>query len=159
MYLESKRKVHRDISYTNILLREPGVDKPDKKAIRDKVMAQLGLSEIDVLRKKLGCREGLLIDFDYASSLVESITLPGPETGHNGSGAGQDQENQEDQEDSEDQGDQEDQGQDADGDEDEEGEETTVVRPHPNKPLKISGARTVSFPNCLSFMYLGLGFS
>jgi serine/threonine protein kinase len=119
MYLESKRKVHSDISYTNILLREPGVDKPDKKATRDQIMALLGLSEIDKLRKQLGCREGLLIDFDYVSPLVELTGLLEPETGQNGSGAGQDQQ---------DQGDQGDQGdQDADEDEDQEDKETTAV--------------------------------
>jgi hypothetical protein len=32
-------------------------------------MDELGLSEIESLRKSLNSREGLLIDFDYASSL------------------------------------------------------------------------------------------
>ena len=32
-------------------------------------MDQLGLSDIEFLRNSLNCREGLLIDFDYASSL------------------------------------------------------------------------------------------
>ena len=41
-------------------------------------MKQLGLSKIEVLRKQLKCREGLLIDFDYAAELVrlqEEMTL------------------------------------------------------------------------------------
>jgi hypothetical protein len=34
-------------------------------------MTSLGLSEIEELRNDLNCREGLLIDFDYADWLVE----------------------------------------------------------------------------------------
>jgi hypothetical protein len=37
-------------------------------------MQDLGLSEIEDLRKRLGCREGLLIDFDYATSLAGKPT-------------------------------------------------------------------------------------
>ena len=33
-------------------------------------MQDLGLSEIEKLRKQLNCREGLLIDFDYGAALV-----------------------------------------------------------------------------------------
>jgi serine/threonine protein kinase len=117
MYLESKGKVHRDISYTNILLREPGKDTPEKKATRDMIIAKLGLSEIDELRKELGCREGLLIDFDYASTLVELIMQLKSETSQEGSRAGPAQDVKED-----------------------EGNKV-----HPNEPqLKVSGARTVS---------------
>ena len=70
-YLESKNLVHRDISYTNILLWELPVsrDSDIKQAKRDEIMRELGLSEIESLRRDLGCREGLLIDFDYASLL------------------------------------------------------------------------------------------
>jgi serine/threonine protein kinase len=68
-YLESKNLVHRDISYTNILLRDLSKDSNIKQAKRDEIMRKLGLSEIDSLRRDLGCREGLLIDFDYASLL------------------------------------------------------------------------------------------
>ena len=70
-YLESQNLVHRDISYTNILLRSPDKDF-DTEAERIKrleIMTELGLSDIETLRRKLGCREGLLIDFDYASFL------------------------------------------------------------------------------------------
>lgn len=34
-------------------------------------MRELGLLEIEDLRKQLNCREGLLIDFDYGASLIE----------------------------------------------------------------------------------------
>ena len=40
------------------------------RAAREKVMQELGLSEIEELRKRLNCREGLLIDFDYAAALA-----------------------------------------------------------------------------------------
>ena len=56
MYLETQKKVHRDISYTNILLRER--DESDAgKTTREATMKVLGLSEIDDLRKRLDCRE------------------------------------------------------------------------------------------------------
>jgi serine/threonine protein kinase len=71
-YLEDHKKVHRDISYTNILLRESGNDSPAKKAARERLMQKLGLPEIEILREKLKCREGLLIDFDYATNLEET---------------------------------------------------------------------------------------
>jgi serine/threonine protein kinase len=63
--------VHRDISYTNILLRsrdefEVSQSKLDK---RREIMDELGLSQIDDFRRQVNCREGLLIDFDYASLL------------------------------------------------------------------------------------------
>lgn len=32
-------------------------------------MQELGLSEIEEIRKRLNCREGLLIDFDYGAAL------------------------------------------------------------------------------------------
>lgn len=39
-------------------------------------MQEHGLSEIEELRKRLNCREGLLIDFDYGAALVgEEIAL------------------------------------------------------------------------------------
>ena len=72
MYLESKNKVHRDISYTNILLREPG---EDEQAYRLQLMGQLGLSEIEKHRNDLGCREGLLIDYDYGAELLEQVAV------------------------------------------------------------------------------------
>jgi serine/threonine protein kinase len=74
-YLESENLVHRDISYTNILLRSQGKDTKAKQEKRREIMDQLGLSNIESLRNSLNCREGLLIDFDYASSLdVETRT-------------------------------------------------------------------------------------
>jgi serine/threonine protein kinase len=70
-YLESKNLVHRDISFTNILLRSPnrGGDSQSKIEKRREIMDELGLSQIEEFRVKLNCREGLLIDFDYASLL------------------------------------------------------------------------------------------
>ena len=38
-------------------------------------MNELSLSDIKSLREKLGCCEGLLIDFDYASSLDSGTTM------------------------------------------------------------------------------------
>lgn len=81
-YLESRNLVHRDISYTNILLRHTGKDSIEKQAKRREIMDELGLSEIESLRNSLNCREGLLIDFDYASSLE-----PNAETGQTGASA------------------------------------------------------------------------
>ncbi|KAF8336054.1 hypothetical protein F5887DRAFT_1078905 [Amanita rubescens] len=69
MYLETKNKVHRDISYTNILLREPGQDSVEKQLIKDEFKDGLGLTDIESMRKRFKCREGLLIDYDYASEL------------------------------------------------------------------------------------------
>jgi serine/threonine protein kinase len=68
LYLETKTKVHRDISYTNILLRERD-DSDAGKESRKKVMHGLGLDKIEELRQRLDCREGLLIDFDYGATL------------------------------------------------------------------------------------------
>jgi hypothetical protein len=42
-------------------------------------MNELDLSDIETLRKELGCREGLLIDFDYASFL--DLNVLNTETG------------------------------------------------------------------------------
>jgi serine/threonine protein kinase len=81
-YLESRNLVHRDISYTNILLRHTGKDSIEKQAKRREIMDELGLSEIESLRNSLNCREGLLIDFDYASSLELNA-----ETGQTGASA------------------------------------------------------------------------
>ena len=76
-YLETQNLVHCDISYTKILLRSQGKDSPEKKDKRREIMEELGLSEIESLRDSLGCRKGLLIDFDYASLLVEPETKTG----------------------------------------------------------------------------------
>ena len=71
MCLESKLLVHRDISYTNVLLRHPGEDSQEKHASREKVIEQFDLTRIEKLRKQYKCREGLLVDFDYAARLVQ----------------------------------------------------------------------------------------
>ena len=73
LHLETQKKVHRDISYTNILLRERDTSEAGVAA-RETVMQRLGLSEIEKLRKSLDCREGLLIDFDYGTSLTGEPT-------------------------------------------------------------------------------------
>jgi serine/threonine protein kinase len=70
IFLELQRKVHRDIPYTNILLREPGNNSPKMEENRKQVMSNLGLAEIEIQRRKFRCREGLLIDFDYGSELA-----------------------------------------------------------------------------------------
>jgi serine/threonine protein kinase len=80
-YLETQKKVHRDISYTNILLRERDQTNVGRAA-REKVMEELGLSEIEKLRERLDCREGLLIDFDYGAALIgEQTTREGTNSG------------------------------------------------------------------------------
>lgn len=61
-------KLHRDISYTNVLLREPEPRTTEKRA---ELMQELGLSDIELLREELGCREGLLIDYDYGGLIFE----------------------------------------------------------------------------------------
>ena len=38
-------------------------------------MNELGLSDIESLREKLGCHKGLLIDFDYVSLLDSGTTM------------------------------------------------------------------------------------
>ena len=78
-YLETLNLVHRDISYTNILLQSQSQDKGNGSQLKQdkqcEIMNELGLSDIESLREKLGCREGLLIDFDYASSLDLGTTM------------------------------------------------------------------------------------
>jgi len=76
LYLKTRKRVHRDISYTNILLRELGPPElPVRTMNRKKFMDELELteflSEIEKLRKECLCREGLLIDYDYASHLAD----------------------------------------------------------------------------------------
>ena len=89
MYLETQMKVHRDISYTNILLREQG-DDSDARTFREKFMCQLGLSEIEKQRKRLNCREGLLIDFDYGTTLAREQTALDEEGTNSGEKRGED---------------------------------------------------------------------
>ena len=78
-YLETLKLVHHDISYTNILLRSWSQDKGNgsqlKQDKRCEIMNELSLSDIESLQEKLGCHEGLLIDFDYASSLDSGTTM------------------------------------------------------------------------------------
>jgi hypothetical protein len=82
--LETEGRVHRDISYTNILLREPELGPSDSSCrsdspsdsscrsdIRQKFIKEFGLSEIEELRRLTRCREGLLIDYDYATFLAD----------------------------------------------------------------------------------------
>ena len=71
MFLDSKQKLHRDISYTNILLREREANST-VNAVRKQFIEDLGLSEIEKLREELNCREGLLIDFDYATTTPDA---------------------------------------------------------------------------------------
>jgi serine/threonine protein kinase len=77
LYLESKQKIHRDISYTNILLRDPDSEALDstRMRIQDELMMSLGLTGIVKLRRDLECREGLLIDFDYGASFGQEDTV------------------------------------------------------------------------------------
>ena len=72
LYLETRKKVHRDISYTNILLRDPGIDSPGKMSVREEFVKEHHLSKIEDLRKQIGSREGLLIDYDYATVLADT---------------------------------------------------------------------------------------
>jgi hypothetical protein len=88
-YLESRQMVHRDISYTNIILRESvresvtigrsDSDSSDKLKIREGLISSLDLSGIMELRQSLECREGLLIDFDYGGSLTDQKGIEGEE--------------------------------------------------------------------------------
>ena len=73
-YLDSKENLHRNISYTNILLREREANSTASAAIRKRYIEDLGLSEIEMLRKELNCREGLLIDFDYATATPNTMS-------------------------------------------------------------------------------------
>ena len=82
LYLETQKRVHRDISYTNILLRERD-DSDAGSAAWMKVMQQFRLSEIEELRKRLKCREGLLIDFDYGAALAREQTASNEEETRN----------------------------------------------------------------------------
>jgi serine/threonine protein kinase len=70
IFLESQRKVHRNISYTNILLREPRNNLPKMEENWKRVMSNLGLAEIKIQHRKFRCQEKLLIDFDYGSDLA-----------------------------------------------------------------------------------------
>ena len=70
IFLKSHQKVHHDISYTNVLLQEPGKNLPEMEANREQVMNNLGLAEIEIQCHKLKCQEGLLIDFDYGGKLA-----------------------------------------------------------------------------------------
>ena len=78
-YLKTLSLVHHEISYTNILLRSQSQDKGDgsqlKQDKRCEIMNELGLSDIESLQEKLGCHEGLLIDFDYVSLLDSGTTM------------------------------------------------------------------------------------
>jgi hypothetical protein len=45
---------------------------------RAMLMEKMGLSEIEKLRVELGCREGLLIDYDYGGLISEPETNAEP---------------------------------------------------------------------------------
>ena len=79
-YLETLSLVHCDILYTNILLWSWSQDKGDGSQLKQdkqrEIINELGLSDIESLQEKLGCHEGLLIDFDYVS-LLDSGTIMG----------------------------------------------------------------------------------
>ena len=64
-------KVHRDISYTNILLRSPGANSFGKTMVREMFTKAFDLSNIENLRKQINCWEGLLIDYDYATVIAK----------------------------------------------------------------------------------------
>jgi len=72
---ESKQTIHRDISYTNVLLRTLGPDSQEKKEWQAKITETFGLSEIENLQAQYSSQEGLLIDFDYASRLAQSENM------------------------------------------------------------------------------------
>ncbi len=55
MYLEGRRKLHRDISYTNLLLRESGGDAEEIQSHRNQIMAKFELSRVEDLRKEYKC--------------------------------------------------------------------------------------------------------
>jgi serine/threonine protein kinase len=151
MYLEGKRKLHRDISYTNILLREPEDDLVQKEA-RKQFMMLLGLSEIEELREELRCREGLLIDFDYGAALADLETqMAEPENAERDLEDGEIERAEEDDEE----------------DENEQQEEADWVVPegtqstgevvqdsHVTHALKAPGARTVRFPNLMTIFHV-----
>ena len=78
-YLETLNLVHCDILYINILLWSQSQDKGNSSQLKQdkqcKIMNELGLSDIESLQEKLGCCEGLLIDFDYTSLLYSGTTM------------------------------------------------------------------------------------
>ena len=74
IYLESKQKLHCDISYTNILLQNPVADSTPKAEIQKEITEALGLSNIEKCQKDLNCQEGLLIDCDYMASMPEATS-------------------------------------------------------------------------------------
>ena len=75
--LESNNKLHRDISYTNLLLRDWGVDSAQKTKLRDGIKEEFGLVQIEKMREGFNCREGLLINFDHATTLLEDQHFSG----------------------------------------------------------------------------------
>jgi hypothetical protein len=96
LYLETQMKVHRDISYTNILLRDPGDDSGARRALHEKFVQQLGLTEINEQRKRLNCREGLLIDYDYGATLTREQTASDEEGRDGGEKQGEESQDHDD---------------------------------------------------------------
>ncbi|KAF8075033.1 hypothetical protein FPV67DRAFT_1475788 [Lyophyllum atratum] len=76
-YLEGMQRVHRDISYSNILLREPEDNVQEAEVVNWHGDAAMNV-DLERLRKALKCRRGLVIDFNYAamfnSELLEADT-------------------------------------------------------------------------------------
>ena len=70
---------------------------PIKLKIRQELIEFLGLSNIAKLHQELRCREGLLIDFDYAASLsgLEDLKIGAGETSFLEQGPNEEDENTE----------------------------------------------------------------
>jgi hypothetical protein len=91
VYFESHRKLHRNVSYTNVLLREPGINSTKMEESRKQIIERLGLTDLETQRHKLKCREGLLVDFDYGGELMEQDK----EEGKGSKGSEEDEEDEE----------------------------------------------------------------
>ena len=132
VYLESHKKLHRDISYTNILLREPGANSERVNNSRQEIMERLGLGEFEKQRHKLKCREGLVVDFNYGGELTQEPTQLHEEMTT-------DAEEEHDKEDSEES------EKDDESEESEEDGEGLTIRHSNNPRANYSGVRTVEF--------------
>jgi len=150
VYLKGQNKLHRDLSYMNILLRESGGDAEEAQRARDNLMERLGLSEIETLQKELNCREGLLIDFDYAAELgqpqEEMTSCPGDQE-QEGEKVEDKKAKHEHEHEDEDEDEDEDEGEDEGEDEAKEqgaSEGTRTIAPTTTKFVEnITGVRTV----------------
>jgi len=75
--LESNNKLHHDISYTNLLLQDRGVDSAQKTKLQDGIKEEFGLVQIEKMREGFNCRERLLINFDHTTTLLEDQHFSG----------------------------------------------------------------------------------